>query len=292
MKTLCSKISNFFGELVDRNVQHRTTSMKDGTMVTRPYSFAWLYALIFATFFIFFWIFIVSAYFQTTSLYTLWLRRGNLVSILGDMVANVEFDYFPSIIEATLDTIKMAVVGTAIGAALALPVAFLASSNIVKSKFLTGIIKFILSLIRTIPTLMFAYIMTFIFNFGTFAGTLALLMFTFTIAAKMLYEIIETVDLGSFVAVEAMGASKVKAFWTAILPQILGAFASITLYTFELNIRASAILGFVGAGGIGLLLNTNMGTRQYGKVSLMLIVLLVIVLSVENISRHLRKRFN
>lgn len=292
MKTLCSKISNFFGELVDRNVQHRTTSMKDGTMVTRPYSFAWLYALIFAVFFILFWIFIVSAYFRTTSLYTLWLRRGNLVSILGDMVANVEFDYFPSIIEATLDTIKMAVVGTAIGAALALPVAFLASSNIVKSKFLTGIIKFVLSLIRTIPTLMFAYIMTFIFNFGTFAGTLALLMFTFTIAAKMLYEIIETVDLGSFVAVEAMGASKIKAFWTAILPQILGAFASITLYTFELNIRASAILGFVGAGGIGLLLNTNMGTRQYGKVSLMLIVLLVIVLSVENISRHLRKRFN
>ncbi len=292
MKTLCSKINKTNQSQKHSNVQMRTTILKDGTKITRPVSYAWIYALIFLVFLVGFWIFIVTAYFRTTSLLTLWSRRGNLVSILADMVADIEFEYFPSIIDATVETIKMAIVGTAIGAALALPVAFLASSNIVKSKLLAGIIKFVLSLVRTIPTLMFAYIMTFIFDFGTFSGTLALLMFTFTIATKMLYEIIETVDLGSFVAVEAMGATKVKAFWTAILPQIMGAFASITLYTFELNIRASAILGFVGAGGIGLLLNTNMGTRQYGKVSIMLIALMIIVLSVENISRYLRKRFN
>lgn len=292
MKTLCSKIKTSFTGLIEGNRNYRTTTLADGSTITRPLALWWIGVIVFVAVFVYFSIFIFVPFFKMVSLYQLWMRFPNFFSILVEMATHFDIDYFDNILNPLLDTVKMAVVGTAIGAAMALPVAFLASKNIVKSKALTAAIKFVLSLIRTVPTLMFAMIMTFIFNFGTFSGTLAIIVFTFTIAAKLLYETIETVDLGAFTAIEMSGASVVRSFWTGILPQILGAFYSTTLYTFELNIRASAILGFVGAGGIGVLMNTSMLTRQYGEVTLMLVALLLVVLLVEYTSRMLRKRFN
>jgi phosphonate transport system permease protein len=108
----------------------------------------------------------------------------------------------------------------------------------------------------------------------------------------MLYEFIETIDLGAFVAIEATGANKIKSFVSAIVPQIMGFFLSVSLYNFEINVRSSTILGFVGAGGIGILLNDSMGLREYGKVSLMLVVLLTVVIIIESISRNIRRRLS
>jgi phosphonate transport system permease protein len=106
---------------------------------------------------------------------------------------------------------------------------------------------------------------------------------------KMLYEVIETIDLGAFTAIESTGADKARAFSAAVIPQIMPAFLSTSLYSFEINVRGSAILGFVGAGGIGMLLNDSMGLRDYGKVSLMLIVLLTTVILIESASRRIRR---
>jgi phosphonate transport system permease protein len=98
--------------------------------------------------------------------------------------------------------------------------------------------------------------------------------------------------MGAFQAIESTGATKLQAFTVSILPQIYGNFVSTALYSFEINIRYSAILGFVGAGGIGILLNDAMSLRDYGKVSVMLLGLLFLVLVTENVSRYVRKRVN
>jgi phosphonate transport system permease protein len=106
----------------------------------------------------------------------------------------------------------------------------------------------------------------------------------------MLYDKIETIDMNAFLALEAPGATKTQSFFRAVVPQIMGSFLSLTLYSFEINIRYAAILGYVGAGGIGLLLNDRMQWRQYGDVVVVLIILFAVVLSIETTSRYIRRR--
>jgi phosphonate transport system permease protein len=201
-----------------------------------------------------------------------------------------DWSYVKKVFEPLFDTIKMSFLGSFVGSVLAVPFAVLSSNNIVKSKILLNITRFILSLIRTLPTLIIALIATYIFNIGTFAGTLAIGIFTFAIVAKMLYEQIETVEMNSFEAMESLGASKSQAFLTAIVPQILPSYFSICLYSFEINVRYAAILGYVGAGGIGLLLDEKLGWRAYDKAGIIIAMLFVTVVIIETVSRALRKR--
>ena len=157
------------------------------------------------------------------------------------------WEFFPKVVSPLLDTIKMSILGTVIGCAIAMPVAILASSNINRNAVIVSIFRFILALIRTLPTLVIALVCALIFSLGTFSGTVAIAIFTFGVVSKMLYESIETVDMGPFEAMEALGANKFQAFWSACVPQILPVYLSHCLYCFEMNIRASAILGYVGA---------------------------------------------
>ena len=109
----------------------------------------------------------------------------------------------------------------------------------------------------------------------------------------MLYEKIETIDMGAFIAIEATGTTKAKAFVTAVIPQIMGTYLSLSLYSFEINIRYAAILGYVGAGGMGVILNNQMtlGIRGgYGNSLVILIFLFATVVSIETFSRYLRRR--
>ena len=95
------------------------------------------------------------------------------------------------------------------------------------------------------------------------AGTVAIAVFTFAYVGKQLYELIETVDMGAYEAMEAMGAGRAQAFLAAIQPQVLPAYLSVCLFCFEGNVRYAAILGYVGAGGLGLILNEKIGWREY-----------------------------
>jgi phosphonate transport system permease protein len=184
----------------------------------------------------------------------------------------------------------MSILGTLIGAFLALPLAFLSSDNIIKNKVFLWTNRLVVSVFRTMPILIFAFIFKYIFGIGTFAGTLAIALFTWLIMTKMLYEIIETVDMGPFEAIESSGASRLRAFTVSIIPQILGQYISIALYNFEMNVRSAAILGYVGAGGIGLLINEKLGWRQYDRVGLILLSMLVTVYAIESFSRYVRKK--
>ena len=203
-----------------------------------------------------------------------------------------KWSFFEKVTGPLIDTIKMSVLGTVIGCLLALPVAVLSSTNICKSRIVVMVLRFILALIRTLPTLVIALVCALVFGLGTFAGTLAISIFTFGIVAKMLYESIETIDMKPFEAMEALGADKFRAFWSACVPQILPVYLSHSLYCFEMNVRASAILGYVGAGGLGITINERIGWRDYNGLGMVLLALFVVVVIIEFSSEYLRKKLS
>ena len=184
----------------------------------------------------------------------------------------------------------MSLLGSAIGSVAVVPFAMLASTNVIKNKVVISVMRVLLSVLRTLPTLVTALIATYVFGLGTLAGTTAIAVFTFAYIGKILYEEIETVDMGPFEAMEAMGATKVRAFVSSIVPQVLPSYLSNCLFCFEGNVRYAAILGYVGAGGLGLLLNEKIGWREYSSVGMILIALFVTVFIIETISRAARKR--
>ncbi len=216
-------------------------------------------------------------------------RGSEFFIILRDMFPP-DFSMLEIIIPPLVETIKMSLLGSVIGCLFAYPVAILSSTNINKSKVLLNTVRFVLSIIRTIPTLIIALFATYIFGLGTFAGTVAIAIFTFGIVVKMLYEKIETVDMGPFEAMEAVGATKLESFNAAVAPQIMPSYLSTCLYTLEINVRAATILGYVGAGGIGLLLKEKIGWREYDKVGMILVMLFITVVIIENVSRYIRER--
>ena len=203
-----------------------------------------------------------------------------------------KWDFFNKVTGPLIDTIKMSILGTVIGCLLALPVSVLSSTNINHNTAIVSVFRFILALIRTVPTLVIALVCALIFGLGTFAGTLAIAIFTFGIVAKMLYESIETIDMGPFEAMEALGANKFQAFWSACVPQILPVYLSHSLYCFEMNVRASAILGYVGAGGLGITINERSGWRDYNGLGMVLLTLFVVVVAIEFFSEYLRKKLS
>ena len=219
----------------------------------------------------------------------------NKFSKMLDLLVKIfqpNWEYFPKVVSPLVETIKMSILGTVIGCVIALPVAILASSNINKNIVVVSIFRFILALIRTLPTLIIALVCALIFSLGTFSGTIAIAIFTFGIVAKMLFESIETIDMGPFEAMEALGANKFQAFWSACVPQILPVYLSHSLYCFEMNVRASAILGYVGAGGLGITINERIGWRDYNSLGVVLLSLFVVVVVIDFFSEYLRRKLS
>ena len=219
-------------------------------------------------------------------------RRGyQFFVILGRMIPP-NWAYYDKVIPPLVATIMMSIIGTLIGAFLSLPFAFLSANNIIMNKIILNTIRGSFSIFRTLPVLVYALVFRFIYGPGAFAGTLAIALFTFTIMTKMLYELIETMDMGPFEAIESNGSSRIKAFRVAILPDILGQYISLILYNFEMNVRSAAILGYVGAGGIGMLMNEKLALREYDKLGLILLFLLITVYLIESVSRTVRGKLN
>ncbi|MGL4953423.1 MAG: phosphonate ABC transporter, permease protein PhnE [Culicoidibacterales bacterium] len=217
-------------------------------------------------------------------------ERGNQFFVIIRDMFPPEVNYLPKIWGPLIDTIKMSLLGSAIGAIAAVPFAVLASSNIVHNRFVIAATRLFLSLVRTVPTLIIALVATYVFGLGTIAGTTAIAVFTFAYIGKLLYEQIETVDMGAYEAMESFGATKVRAFFAAILPQILPSYIANSLFCFEGNVRYAAILGYVGAGGLGLILNEKITWREYSSVGMILIMLFIAVVIIEAVSHYLRKK--
>ena len=223
------------------------------------------------------------------SFYTI-MERGSQFFVILRQMLSPDFSYLGSIWKPLFDTIKMSLLGSFLGSIIAVPFAILASYNLVKNKVVLAVVRVFLSIVRTIPTLVTALLATYIWGLGTMAGTFAITVFTFSYVGKQLYEMIETVDMGAYEAMEAIGAGRAYAFLSAILPQVLPGYLSVSLFCFEGNVRYAAILGYVGAGGLGLILNEKIGWREYDSVGMILLVLFGTVLLIETISHAIRKK--
>ena len=217
------------------------------------------------------------------------IRRSEQFFVIVNRMIPPNFAYFDSILTPMIATILMSLVGTIIGAVLALPFAY-ASSELNQSKLGKFVVRGFFSIARTLPVLVLAVLSMIVFGAGAFAGTVAIAIFTFTIMVKMFFELIDTADMGPFEAILSSGANRIQAFWTAIMPQLWGQYYSLTLYNLEMNIRNAAILGYVGAGGIGIVLSERLAWRVYPDVGLILLVLMVTVLVIESVSREIRRR--
>jgi phosphonate transport system permease protein len=271
-------------KLFDRIFPPRTMIV-GGHTVDKPRSRVWLITLVLAL--------VVSASVLLTEFdIGILIKRGHQLTVILSQIFNPKWSYFSKVVNPLLDTIKMSVLGSVIGSLFALPFAITASANIVKNGFLVAVIRVVLNIVRTLPTLVIASIAALMFGLGTFAGTVAITIFTFGIVTKMLYESIETVDMGAFEAMEALGSTKFRAFWSGVFPQVLPTYLSHCLYSFEINIRAASILGYVGAGGLGILINDRVGFRDYEGLGMVLITLFVVVLIIENTSQYLRRKLS
>ena len=197
---------------------------------------------------------------------------------------------FPqTIVGATIQTIQMALVGTVLAVIFAFPLAFLAAVNTTPHPAVYKSVRFLINLLRTVPDLALGLVFVAAVGLGPFAGTLALAFHTTTVLTKLLSESIENIDKGVVEAIRATGASYPQILSFAVVPQMLPDLISFTLYRFETNIRAAAILGLIGAGGIGYLLNTAFRTFQYQEASAIVVILVVLVMAVDMLSARLRK---
>lgn len=203
-----------------------------------------------------------------------------------------DFSYIPKLIAPMISTLQMSVVGTAIGVFFAVPIAFLGTTLVTGNRVLTAVIRFILDIIRTIPNLLLAALMVAILGIGEFSGVMTIAVFTFGIISQLVYEAIEAIDEGPIEAAAAVGANRIQIAMYAVVPQVLSQIAGYAFYAFEINVRASAVLGYVGAGGIGVILNSSLALLQYNRVSVIILLIFVVVAIVDTISEAIRRRLS
>lgn len=201
-----------------------------------------------------------------------------------------DFSVLPRTVQPLLETVQMAIIASVIGCAVALPVAFLASR--VTSPNLAAYIldRSVLSVVRALPDVLYALIFVAALSIGPLPGILALILFNIAVVAKLLSETVDGIDQGPIEAARATGANRLLTVRWAVLPQVLPNYVAYSLYAFELNIRASAVLGIVGAGGIGNLINETRRFFQYDKLMVVVIEIFILVIIVEWISIWLRRR--
>lgn len=211
----------------------------------------------------------------------------------GMLSPDWDYVYLPDgedLLRGLLDTLAIAVLGTFISALLCIPFAFWAAKNMNRAKFTTGTGKFMLSFIRTFPELVMALLFIKAVGPGSFAGVLALGLHSIGMLGKLFSEEVEAIDPGPSEAMAATGANKLQTLRLAVFPQVLPGFISYTLYRFEINLRSASILGIIGAGGIGTPLIFAMQSRDWERVGIILLGIIVMVILVDMISGFLRKR--
>lgn len=202
---------------------------------------------------------------------------------------NLEVLMASSVVAAFSETIQMAIIATTIAAILCIPLSLLGAQNITTNKYLYGFMRMFLNILRTIPDIVLALIFVGIFGLGVFPGILALIIFSLGILAKLISETVESVDMNPLEAMQASGAGKLQMIYFGLVPQVLPQFSSLVLYVFEINIRASVVLGLVGAGGIGLVLDQQIRLYNLPNAMAIIIGIFILVVIIEYISTKIRE---
>ena len=255
--------------------QRRTTPAQLGRW------FAWLLAV---ALFVFCW--------QLISRNTTWSFVWDAPEVAGDLFSRMvppAWPYLPTLWQPLWDTINIATLGTLLAIVLAVPVAFCAARNTTPSVVLVRPVALLIIVSsRSINSLIWALLLVSVIGPGVFAGVIAIGLRSIGFIAKLLYEAIEEIDRDQVEAITATGASPAQVMSYAIVPQIMPAFAGITVFRWDINIRESTVLGLVGAGGIGLQLQASLDVLAWPQITIILLLILVTVLVSEWVSARIR----
>ncbi|MGM0449019.1 MAG: phosphonate ABC transporter, permease protein PhnE [Methanobacteriota archaeon] len=209
--------------------------------------------------------------------------------LLGRMVPP-DWGYLPNAVGPLAETIQIAVVGTIAAVAMAAPVAYITAENTTPNRATYALGKLIVTVSRSVHTIVWALLFVVMFGPGALAGTVATAVRSIGFLAKLLGEEIEEIDFGQVEGVRATGASPAQLLIYGIVPQIKPALVGLSVYRWDINVRAATILGFVGAGGIGVQLFEAIDSFAWRTVSALLVAILGVVLVSEGVSAYARRK--
>lgn len=223
---------------------------------------------------------------------TIWAFVADAPRQAADLTSRMfppRWSYISELMWPLWDTINMATLGTLMGIAIAVPVAFLAARNTTPSTvFVRPVALFIIVASRSINSLIWALLLVSIIGPGLLAGIVAIGLRSVGFVAKLLYEAIEETDINQVEAVTATGGSAAQVIHYGIVPQVMPTFYGVSVFRWDINIRESAILGLVGAGGLGLQLQNSLNVLAWPQVTMLFVVILATVLVSEWVSARVR----
>ncbi|MDI5921746.1 phosphonate ABC transporter, permease protein PhnE [Halomonas sp. LR5S13] len=214
----------------------------------------------------------------------------NQISSLGARMWPPDPSRLGEIVNAMIETVHIATLATLLTIFIALPVSYIAAQNTTPNRACLWLGRFILVSSRSVNTIIWALLFVAIFGPGVLAGILAIMFRSVGFIGKLMGEAIEEIDRRPVEAMEATGASKAKVIAYAVVPQVMPAFFAIVILRWDINIRESTVLGLVGAGGIGVILQGSIDTFAWQTVATILIAIIVLVLIGEAITGLLRRK--
>ena len=218
---------------------------------------------------------------------------GPLASMVTERLLPPDLYYVvePVVLASIFETIQMSVLGVLGGLLIAMPMAWLGAWNVTPNRtFIYPMARAVIVVARAIPTLMWAILLVAIFGFGPFAGTLALMKATIGFAGKLMAEQVEAIDMERVDAIRATGANEFQILFYGILPQVKPAWIGIAIYSWDSGFRGSTILGYVGAGGMGLYLRQQISVLEYQSAMGIIVAVIGLVILSEAVSHNLRHR--
>ncbi|HEU4605682.1 MAG TPA: phosphate/phosphonate ABC transporter permease [Nitrososphaera sp.] len=201
----------------------------------------------------------------------------------------VDFSVADRVLQSIVETLEMALIGSSIGFAISIPAALVASKNIAPF-YLSVMFRGILNTFWSIPPLLWAIMLVAVAGLGPTAGIMAIALFTIGLSGKYLYEIYESQNPSAYDLIKVVGAGRLQMIKYVTIPESLPFMSNQYLFILSYNVRESAILGLVGAGGIGFYLTFYLESLQYSKVSLFIIAIVAVALAMDYLSTRLRTR--
>ena len=220
---------------------------------------------------------------------TRFIEGAPAIAQLASEMVPPDFGRWRAWLRPLLDTLAMSVAGTALAVVVSLPLALLAAPNTSPNAFVYRIARILLAGMRSVPEIILGILFVAAVGFGALPGVLALALHSVGMVAKFYAESIEHADPRPLEAASAAGASRFQVITHAVLPQVLPQLADITIYRWEYHFRASAVLGIVGAGGIGFELMAALRLIKYDEVAAILLTILACVVVVDGIGAWLRR---
>jgi phosphonate transport system permease protein len=195
-----------------------------------------------------------------------------------------------NVFDPLIETFQIAIISTIVGCGLALPVGFAMSKLTTPNAPVFWFSRVVMNIVRAIPDLLWGKLLVTAIGIGAFAGSWALSIFSLAVMVKLFSETVDAADPRPLEAAHATGGRHVPAVRTSVLPEVFPAYVAYALYVFELNIRASLVLGIVGAGGIGRVVETQRSTFNFDRLLGILVIMFVVVFTIEQASVAIRKR--